>query len=169
VFSDFECLHCADLSAVLKRVRTDYPNDVLVAYRYFPIERHERAFPAAVAAECAAEQGAFWEYHDRLYAKGSDLSDASFASIASALGLDGDRFRECQASPRARAAVEASRADAAASGLDGVPALFLNGRKVGGMIDYERLVQKIRDVLKTPATAKDGAREEQRGDRKETQ
>ena len=151
VFSDFQCHYCAELSSVLKRARSEFPNDVMVAYRYFPIEEHERAFPAALAAECAGEQGAFWEYHDKLYA-GGDLSDAGLVSIAGALGLDQGRFMECRNSGRARAVVEASRADAVASGLEGAPALFLNGKMIGGMIAYERLESKIKAELAASPT-----------------
>jgi len=154
VFSDFECRHCAELAVVLKQVRSDFRDDVMVAYRYFPIEGHARAFPAAVAAECAAEQGAFWEYHDKLYEQAGDLSDASLVSTAGALGLDRARFVECQKSTRARAVVEASRVDADANGLEGVPVLFLNGKRIGGMLDYDHLSQRIRAVLNSSATAK---------------
>ena len=153
VFSDFECQHCADLSSVLTRARAEFPKEVMVAFRQFPIERHQHALPAAIAAECAAEQGKFWEYHDKLHAQRGDLSDAAIASIATALNLDEARFRECQASGRARAAVEASRADAIKNGLEGVPALFLNGKKIGGMIEYEHLAEKIRGALKNSTTA----------------
>ena len=159
VFSDFQCHFCTELSSVLKRVRGEFPNDVLLAYRYFPVESHERAMPAAVAAECAAEQGAFWKYHDELYAGRVDLSDSALASIASKLGLDQQRFLECQHSGRARAVVEASRADAIANGLEGTPALFLNGKMIGGMIDYAHLSGKIREALALttpPARAANG-------------
>ncbi len=147
VFSDFQCHFCRELASVLKRARAEFPNDVMVAYRYFPIEEHERALPAAIAAECASEQGAFWEYHDNLYA-GGDLGDATLTAIAVALGLNEGRFAECRNSGRARAVVEASRANAAASGLEGAPALFLNGKRIGGMIDYDRLATRIREALR---------------------
>ena len=158
VFSDFQCPFCRDLASVLKRVRTEFPNDVMVAYRYFPIEEHERALPAAVAAECASEQGAFWEYHDRLYA-GADFSDAALVSIAGALGLDQARFLECRNSGRARAVVEASRADAVASGLAGAPSLFLNGKLIGGMIDYEHLAARIKEGLRASTGSANAAKE----------
>ena len=158
VFSDFQCHFCTELSFVLKRVRAEFPNDVLLAYRYFPVESHERAIPAAIAAECAAEQGAFWKYHDELYAAGGDLSDSALTSIAGKLGLDQPRFLECQRSGRARAVVEANRADAIASGLEGAPALFLNGKMIGGMIDYEHLSGKIRAALVLAAPLTGGAK-----------
>ena len=147
VFSDFECHFCKELSAVLHRVRADFPEDVMVAYRYFPVESHPRAIPAAIAAECASEQGAFWEYHDRLYTGGGDLSDSRLDAIAEELKLDRGKFAECRNSGRARVVVETSRGDAIKSGLEGAPALFMNGRKIGGMIDYEKLAAQIQDEL----------------------
>ena len=148
VFSDFQCQFCQELSVVLKRVRTEIPNDVMLAYRYFPIESHPRAFAAASAAECGAEQDAFWEYHDKLYAEGGDMSDARLRAIAGELKLDQAKFQECLASGRARGVVEKSRADAVAIGLEGAPALFLNGKMIGGMIDYKDLESRIRDALR---------------------
>ena len=147
IFSDFECHFCKELSAVLHRVRADFPKDVMVAYRYFPVESHPRAIPAAIAAECASEQGAFWEYHDKLYAGGGDLSDSRLDAIAGELKLDRGKFTECRNSGRARAIVESSRADAVKSGMEGAPALFMNGRRIGGMIDYEKLAARIQGEL----------------------
>lgn len=148
VFSDFQCPICARLAPVLKRIREEFPSDVMIAYRYFPVEDHERAFPAAVAAECAAQQGAFWEYHDRLFAGGGDLSDARFLLIAESLGLDQVQFQTCLSSGEARKRVEASYADAVKHGLPGVPLIFLNGVMVRGPVDdHDRLVKLIRDRL----------------------
>ena len=148
VFSDFECHFCRELSAVLKRVRADFPNDVMLGYRYFPVESHPRAVPAAIAAECAAEQGAFWEYHDKLYAEGGDLSEGRLAALAGELKLEAAKFSECEQSGRARGVVESSRADAIESGLAGAPALFLNGKMIGGMIAYEPLAARIKEELR---------------------
>ncbi len=147
VFSDFECHFCRDLSAVLNQARHDFPNEVMVAYRYFPIESHPRAFPAAVAAECAAEQGAFWEFHDKLFDSSGDLSEARLESIAKEIKLDATKFSECRTSGRAGKVVEASRADAIANGLAGAPALFLNGKMIGGMVPYPQLAASIRQEI----------------------
>lgn len=147
VFSDFQCPICARLAPVLKRIREEFPNDVMIAYRYFPIEGHVRAFPAAVAAECGAEQGAFWEYHDQLFADPANLSDDRFQSIAASLGLDQERFRACLNSRKAKQVVEASYQDAVQNGLPGVPVIFLNGRMIADSLDYESLVMKITQSL----------------------
>jgi uncharacterized membrane protein/predicted DsbA family dithiol-disulfide isomerase len=147
VFSDFECSFCRQFKPVLNRIRERYPREVLMAFRHYPIESHTRAFPAAVAAECAAEQGKFWEYHDLLFAEGGDLGDAKLLSLASGLGLDEARFSACLKSAAPAKKVEASRQDANLRRLDEVPAVFLNGVRVRGALNYEELIGQIGKLL----------------------
>lgn len=154
VFSDFQCRFCADLAAVLKRIQVEFPEKVLVAYRYFPIESHDRAMPAAIAAECAAEQGKFWEYHDRLFAERDNLTDSTLLSLATTIGMDLDRFRQCQNSGRAREVVEISRKEAVNLGLEGAPIIALNGRIIGGVVSYEKLRGAVLEALNAVASDK---------------
>jgi len=147
VFSDFQCRFCAELAALLRRIRAEFPDKVLVAYRYFPIENHTRAVPAAIAAECAADQGKFWEYHDKLFAEPGDLSDSVLLKTAEVIGLNQDRFRQCLNSERARDVVETSRKEAEDLGLEGAPTIALNGRIIGGMVTYEKLVAELQKEL----------------------
>jgi predicted DsbA family dithiol-disulfide isomerase len=147
VFSDFQCPFCRMLEPTLQRIHERFPRDVVLVFRSYPLDIHPRAFPAAEAAECAAEQGKFWEYHDKLFAEGEDLSDARLMAIATAVGLDTTRFAECLKSGRMKSRVEASRREANSHGLEGVPALFINGRHVEQGLDYEHLVQRIEKLL----------------------
>lgn len=147
VFSDYQCSFCRQLASILRRIRTDFPEKVMVAFRDYPLENHPRAFAAAVAAHCAGEQGAFWPYHDRLFAEGGDLGDAAFLKLADSLNLDRGRFAECLKSGQAFESVRASQAEAIASGLEGVPAVFLNGRRVEDGLSYENLVRRVREVI----------------------
>lgn len=147
VFSDFQCPYCRQLAPVLKRIREEFPQEVLMAFRYYPLKAHPRAFPAAVAAECAADQGAFWEYHDQLFADGGDLSEERLVSLARGLNLDPKKFAACLGSEIPQRRVTESRKDAVAMQLKGVPAVFLNGRLVSGELDYENLTRQIRVAL----------------------
>jgi protein-disulfide isomerase len=147
VFSDFQCQFCQQLAPVVKRLRADFPQEVLIAFRYFPLEAHPRAFPAAVAAECAGEQGRFWEYHDQLFAEHGDLSDARLLALAGELGLDQERFAQCLRAEKSNRQVADSRDDAIKSGLEGVPVIFLNGRRIQGPLDYEHLARQVRELL----------------------
>jgi protein-disulfide isomerase len=155
VYSDFQCGFCRQLTAALHRVRTDFPETVTIAYRHFPLQGHPRAFPAAVASECAAEQGAFWEYHDKLFAEGGDLSDARLVELAGALKLDQPRFVACLQSAGPKQAVEANFREATELGLPGTPIVFINGRRLEGTPTYENLTKRIKELL--PAQAQGAA------------
>ena len=78
------------------------------------------------------------------------MSDARLVALAGELKLDQERFAECRNSERTRRAVESSRTDAIKSGLEGAPALFLNGKMIGGMIAYEQLAARIKEELRVP-------------------
>ena len=66
-FSDFECPYCARFKLTADQILENYPNDVTLVFKHFPLSFHQYALPAAVASECAAEQGKFKEMHDKLF------------------------------------------------------------------------------------------------------
>jgi protein-disulfide isomerase/uncharacterized membrane protein len=148
VFSDFQCPFCRQLVPVLQRIRAEFPHEATIAYRHFPLAGHPRALPAAIAAECAAEQGAFWEYHDKLFAEGADLSDAGLLGLAASVGLDQQRFTACLRSAPPRAVVEVNLKEATELGLPGAPSVFINGRRVEGPLTYENLIDRIKELLR---------------------
>jgi len=147
VFSDYQCGFCGQLAPVLKRVAGDFPEGVAITYRHFPLASHPRAYAAAVAAECAAEQGAFVEYSEKLHSQGGALEESDFISLAAATGLDRERFAACLHSARPGKSVDANLRDAARLGLESVPAVFLNGRLMRGPLTYENLTRQIRASL----------------------
>lgn len=147
VFSDFTCKFCVDLAGVLQTMRRQFPREILVAYRAYPLDDAGPGFAAAVAAHCAAEQGMFAAYHDRLFAERGLVREARLEAIAGELGLDLERFRECRHSEQARLAVAASVRAAAALGVKGAPTLFLDGMAIGGMVDAPSLERQIRARL----------------------
>lgn len=131
-FSDFQCPFCAKAQAVLERVLETYPNEVKLVYRHFPLERNPHAKLAAEAAECAAQQGRFWEYHDRVFANASQLSPARLQALAEALRLDVQAFATCLDAGKARARVAEDLADGREAGVTATPTFFINGRIVEG-------------------------------------
>ncbi|HYS83152.1 MAG TPA: thioredoxin domain-containing protein [Anaeromyxobacteraceae bacterium] len=85
-WSDFECPFCRAAEPQVEQVLTQHPADVRLVYKQLPLtEIHERALPAALAADCAGQQGKFWEMHDLLMQ--GDLSDDALADYARTLGL----------------------------------------------------------------------------------
>jgi len=85
-WSDFECPFCRAAEAQVEQVLALHPSDVRLVYKQFPLTGiHERALPAALAADCAGQQDKFWQMHDLLMH--GDLSDDALVGYAHQLGL----------------------------------------------------------------------------------
>ena len=98
VYSDFQCPYCGRFAReTLPTLVAEYikPGKVLLAFRHFPLANHVFAQKAAESAECAGQQGKFWEMHDGLFFNQRDLNLDALAERAHALGLDARRFNSC--------------------------------------------------------------------------
>lgn len=127
-YADFECPHCKLASGVVDQLVKANPGKVRIVYKHFPLSFHPMAKRAAAAAEAAGKQGRFWEMHDAIFATQTMLDDDLLLGHAKAIGLDAQRFQKDWNDPATTAKVDASRAEAAALGVDGTPAFFVNGR-----------------------------------------
>ncbi|MCG8626708.1 MAG: DsbA family protein [Proteobacteria bacterium] len=141
-FSDFQCPFCARFhSETLPHIIENYVDtgQAKLVYRDFPLQNiHPNAVPAAVAAECADEQGMYWEYHDTLFENvavwgGLDLASAvgQFEAYAAEMGLDEGSFSECLETGRYISEVTNDYTDGASYGVSGTPAFFLGNDQVG--------------------------------------
>jgi protein-disulfide isomerase len=93
-YGDFACPRCAVEAIALKNA------GARVVFRHFALRaKHERAVPVALAAEAAARQGAFWPFHDALYADQGHIDDPHLWARCAALGLDLDRFQADRRDP----------------------------------------------------------------------
>jgi len=115
-FADYQCPACGLFASASKRLKQEYVEAGRVRFVYFdlPLQQHQNAFPAAQAARCAGDQGAYWEMHERLYGSqtewsGSNDPVATFTRYGKDLGLEERRFRRCMTTELHREAVEASR------------------------------------------------------------
>ncbi|HXG41023.1 MAG TPA: vitamin K epoxide reductase family protein [Candidatus Limnocylindrales bacterium] len=149
VFSDFQCPACAVAAPLLEEVTGD--GRVTLTYRYFPLTSiHPNAALAAAAAEAAHRQGAFWRFHDRLFAsqrEWSELEPAAFAiwldGRARELGLDLERWRSDLRSEAIVAEVDEDVAFAASLGLPGTPTIFVADRPYSGPLSLDGLRSAI--------------------------
>ena len=121
------------------------PGTVQFVYRDYAF-RGEQAVRAAEAAACAADQGAFWQYHDTLFL--NQTGPASFVDdrlkqMAAELGLDTEAFNTCLDSGEKRAEVEASIAEAQAQGVDSTPTIFINGTEIEAWHDFNTVSAAI--------------------------
>lgn len=136
-FSDFQCPFCGRFyEQTLPLIERDYieTGKARLVYRDMPLEEiHPQAPAAHIAAECAGDQGRFWDYHDLLFDRQGEWSrlqpaalDAALAGYADELGLDGS-FGECVRSPEAAREMQLDRAQALGMGLTGTPTFLIGG------------------------------------------
>jgi protein-disulfide isomerase len=103
---------------------------VKIAFKNFPLQSHEMAFPAAMAAMAAHEQGKFWEFHDRLFAHGPNFNFQVLEDIAREAGLDLGKFQRDVNSQAIQQRIIADFEAGWEAGVRGTPTIFINGRQV---------------------------------------
>lgn len=130
VFSDFQCPYCAKVTPLLDQILAQYPKDVKVVHKNFPLQSHQMARPAAVAALAAHRQGKFWEMHDKIFANLSELSEAKLSELAKELGLDMEKFAKDSADPQLSQQVQLDQENGLKAEVRGTPTMFVNGRRL---------------------------------------
>jgi protein-disulfide isomerase len=148
-FSDFECPFCGRHLPTLNKILSDYPNQVRLVYKHFPLGFHPNSQKAAEASECADEQGKFWEYHDKLFEnQPTGYSLDKFKQWAKDLGLNSGKFNDCLDSGKFAQKVQADFQEGAEKGVNGTPTTFVNGQLISGALPYESFKQIIDSLLK---------------------
>ena len=146
-YGDFECPFCAQAEPVLKALRRSLQNILLFAFRHFPLaEAHPHALHAAEAAEAAGAQGKFWQMHDYLFAHQDALEDSDLVEYAAAVGCDVDRFIREMAENRYLPRVREDFLSGVRSGVNGTPAIFINGLRYDGPRDLDSMLAAIEQV-----------------------
>ena len=146
-FSDFQCPYCLRAHPTVNQVLSAYGDRIRLVYRHYPLANHPNARPAAEASQCAAEQGQFWQYYDRLFADQTKLSHDALKQSAAALGMDTGRFNACFDSHKYKDQVEADIKDGNDAGVSGTPAFFINGRMLTGAQPFEAFKRIIDEEL----------------------
>ena len=149
-FSDFECPFCARFySQTYKLIKEDYidTGKANIVFRDFPLAFHPQAEPAAIAAECAHEQGKFWEFHDLIFENQARLSPSAYLGWAEDLELDMDQFSDCVDSQKYKSEVAKDYNDGGRLGITGTPGFFVNGELITGAQPYSVFAQAIEAQL----------------------
>ena len=153
-FSDFQCPFCSKAFATLENVAGKYKNDVKVIYKNFPLGFHKEAKPAALFAHAVKNlygDEKFFQLASILYAKQKEWNsnpEEKFAAYAKEIGADWAKVKAEAAKPETEAAVSEDIREAGNHNLRGVPAFFINGKKVGGAKPAEFFESMIESILK---------------------
>jgi len=154
-FSDFQCPYCQSFfSQTMGQIETSYINTgkAKIIFRYFPLSFHANAEKAAEAAECANEQGKFWQYHDLLFkngkSDGTGLAVPDLKNYAGQMGLDQNKFNTCLDTGATANIVSADLKAGQNAGVSGTPTFFVNGTELVGAQPFANFQQTIDAALK---------------------
>ena len=112
---------------VLEQVLEQFPGQVKIAFKHFPLRNHAFAFKAAQATVAAQQQGKFWSFHDMLFKQYNQISDRRIDEISEILKLDIAQFKQEMYASRTLARINGDLTEGREAGVRGTPAVFING------------------------------------------
>jgi protein-disulfide isomerase len=149
IYGDYECPYTRKALISVATVRQDLGDSLVFAFRNFPLtEIHPHALHAALAAEAADAQGKFWEMQDLLIRRQNFLEDRELLGYARLLGLDEERFRADLQSESGLPRIEADVRSGEQNGVEGTPAIFVNGYQHLQDYDQKTLVAALTSVAR---------------------
>ncbi len=157
-YSDLECPFCKTFHPTMQQIMAKYGTQVRWVFRHFPLDSiHSQARPEAIASECAAEQGKFWEFIDKVYAvtpgnDGLDLSQlGNYAKEAGVKNIS--KFQSCVDSKKYADRVQRDSTSGAEGGVRGTPNTIIVGPNgettiVNGAEPFSSVEAKLQQYLK---------------------
>lgn len=155
-WEDFLCPACQQWNSTIKpRLFEEYIKTGLIRLEFhqFPLQMHAPgAQMSAIATECAADQNAFWPYHDRVFQEAANRGQAGttldrLVDYADDLGLNTNTFRQCVTSQQHATTVNESVNEAVALGLNSTPSILINDQLMEAPFDYNALSAEIESLL----------------------
>jgi len=161
-YSDFQCPFCRQLALGLNQFLPQSGGRIALYFKNYPLdpkcnanlkqEFHRGACWLALGSLCAQQQGRFWEYHDRVFARewrGAERADV--VRVAAESGLPGAGFEACLDSPQTLGRLKDEIREAASGGVSATPTVFLNGKRLPRIDDFVRMVDQELKRLGAPA------------------
>ncbi|WP_199337113.1 DsbA family protein [Oscillatoria sp. FACHB-1407] len=143
-YGNYESPRCKEVHHTIKTIQKRDDRPFSFVFRHFPLTAiHPMAQHAAETAEAAAAQGYFWEVHDYLFEQQHYRGNGKLLRFAASLGLDVDRFEREVAEHLYAERVKADIQSGIASGVNGIPTLFINSIRHDGLWDLESLQTAI--------------------------
>jgi protein-disulfide isomerase len=150
-YADFECPACAQFAILTGpdiKQRLVATGQVRWIFRDLPLSIHRNTMSAHHAAQCAGEQGRFWEMHDQIFFNHGRWvperrPERALRDLAGAIGVDLRRYDECMSSNRYMARLQQLQADAAARGISSTPTFEIGGQRVSGALYYDDLKRLV--------------------------
>jgi protein-disulfide isomerase len=156
LFSDLQCPFCEATHNVLMQLVQGHPGKIHIRMHDYPLESHQAARFAALWARCAAEQGRYWPYLDKLFKNHRSLDAENLKAYGREVGLEPKQLEACAASTETAKALEQDIELGRSRGVKGVPAYFVNGEMLTGQRSlhaWEEIVKAKLEALGRGAEA----------------
>jgi protein-disulfide isomerase len=147
-FSDFQCPYCSKAAVQIADILKEYPKDVKLIFKQYPLDSHPQARISAQAALAAHHQGKFWQLHDLMFANRTKLSRAAIVAWAQQTGLDMKRFNADLDSDSVKKTLEHDIADGDKAGVEGTPTVYIDGQRYNGDLDLTAIKPVLDKKLK---------------------
>ncbi len=149
-FSDFECPYCKSFwEQTFPQIKTNYidTGKIKFSVKQLPLTFHLYSFSSAVASECAAEQGKFFEYSSLLYQNQQNLTSSDLQQYALNLNLSMPEFNYCFSNVLTADLVSQEIQEAHSLNVFGTPTFFINSKRLDGAMPYSMFQQEIDRAL----------------------
>lgn len=146
-FSEFQCPFCKRARPTIEKVLSTYKDQVYYVFRDFPLSFHKEAKNASLAANCAHEQGKYWEFSHELWENQQALSSEKYTEIAKKIALNLDKYNQCYSSRKFDKEIDKDQNDGIDVGVTGTPAYFINGKFLSGAQPFESFREIIDEEL----------------------
>jgi protein-disulfide isomerase len=157
-FADFMCPACQAASGALRAYFAQQGSDINLTFKSFPLEKtcnpgifqtlHNGACELALGSVCAAEQGLFWPYHDRIFSRTWEVATRQdVIDNAIAVGINKAKLEACMASPQAKSKLAIQVKEGFETDVKRTPTLVVNGRKLAEINQFASTVEEERKKL----------------------
>lgn len=154
-YSDFQCPFCSELEPILEQLQKDFPEDLRIVFRHFPLVTiHDKATLGAQASEAAGRQGKFWEMHNLLFTTQNEWKDSTpddfktwVIEQAQNLDLDVEQFQSDFESAVLVKLAQDAWERGSAGGFPGTPMVLFNGNYYSGPLSYSNISAIIKLML----------------------
>lgn len=147
-FYDYQCPYCKKVQPALQKLLEEYPKQISLTHHHLPLPIHKEAIPAAIAAECARNQGMFKPMHKLIFNHQKQLAQLSYDSLAKEAGIDDiETFKACLNKQQIKDRVIKSLEQSEELGIDATPSFLIDGQLVSGALPYDRLEELVKNTM----------------------
>jgi len=150
IFNDFECIHCVAYHKTIDKMKNYFLDQIELTIKHFPLPFHKESLKAAMAYECAKEQGRGDEMSSLIHQARIDeiMSEEQWKQEAVNLELDTEQFNECLDNDKYADKIQADIIEGKSLGVSGTPTTFIEDEKILGNVSFDEIARRVRKYIK---------------------